>query len=1114
MPLKSSGEIAVNQDAHGIQPAEYVVQMSRAGQPFDALQLDNDHRLLVAMYDVELGYGSKVGQARMVFWDADTVELPEASGSDINNRIWTPRNGDRVRVWYDAAPVGTSRQLQVCFQGNIVSVNQSTNEQGRQYVVTARSEVARLDEYHVTFSCNEDPRVMSGNGNFFGANGEVVASRLKTLAEILRDILSYQDAWGTTEFFAYEDVYWPNEAGVSMEFSPRLGMATPMNVSFRGATKGEAIERLLQSVGNFTFHYDPNADPGDPSYGRLVIVELNLSCNRCGDLWDISFPEPISQSLTANYAYEHDIKEDSTEWSSVQSANVCRITGARINFYTGSYLVPDRVRSSPTTLDENCVPYENDTVVSQKQRAIGHDGAFYRFRTNMGKLNDARQILRYPVGIPLFPDWNPHEDYLPVATSCDRVQVPAEGFVDSTGTPIQGPDGDPLAPKHYADQIEFLGMTNGYECAAGQRDPERTNNLRSYQAWGINGLCRGCHGSGYVQKVYSGPVNEPVIQLVPSPSGLVVRHQLVVTNYIFDPARFGEDASDPLYNPGVTPYIPATEGDYAEPWKHLCPVCRGVGHQPAYKIRNIQRDLVQGRALYNANPLKSDKVTPYSDEIPIDTQWSALEIEGYHGAQDRIAMNEGPQVQLEAAIVGNTQPLPTWSYRNSPFAPVFNSSGGLVEPGLDAAPGEGGIPTDQKIKFFGHPLDFQNLKKRLIGMVGISPDSEDAKILKPIGKALVTEAPFTKILPQPPVSPNINLTLGKVQFPQPVFIPCRHEFSAGKRTSDGKWLLKRNGLLSDTPAAGGYETQTREGQWMGYWRPARAWLQCFYNRVGYFHRFDTPPVTVWANDPEGVLSEYLAKPMIIDGRYTLEVVKVNPDDWSDSATEVGNYDRVRQRTFEDNSMQLEVTPDDLEAVPLPVPNGVSIDMLDDDNFEELKRTYFDLDFPRATMFKYMAFSPSELPMNGYVNIPGVKENGNLLPRFFSWRLQDDRLRMLVRAIRTLEATNNLQVIGRLNIRGRRQNMEWGLGWVDYPDRGRAAVVRVTLDFREGFIQQLELSRQEARYGEIPPDERGKIDAALADLNDLRRDNDKARRNFYFIPTLGSSGSTHSNLPQL
>jgi hypothetical protein len=101
-------------------------------------------------------------------------------------------------------------------------------------------------------------------------------------------------------------------------------------------------------------------------------------------------------------------------------------------------------------------------------------------------------------------------------------------------------------------------------------------------------------------------------------------------------------------------------------------------------------------------------------------------------------------------------------------------------------------------------------------------------------------------------------------------------------------------------------------------------------------------------------------------------------------------------------------------------------------------------------------------------------------------MRDDRPRLLQLGIKKLEAANNLHVSGSMTLVGMANPLTSGLGWVDYPDRARAAVKRLTYDFTRGYKAVLELTRERARMGELPPDDETLQNQILKDLTEMKR----------------------------
>ncbi len=108
-------------------------------------------------------------------------------------------------------------------------------------------------------------------------------------------------------------------------------------------------------------------------------------------------------------------------------------------------------------------------------------------------------------------------------------------------------------------------------------------------------------------------------------------------------------------------------------------------------------------------------------------------------------------------------------------------------------------------------------------------------------------------------------------------------------------------------------------------------------------------------------------------------------------------------------------------------------------------------------------------------------------------------------------TNKLLVQGVLNVVGVVNDLKdngtgaIGLGWVDYPDRGKALVKKICYNFQEGMTAELELTREEFHYGEVP--------LKYADMqNDIHKDLLKYKR--LFASKTFTAGNDGSSIPAL
>lgn len=1072
--LKTPNQLLLTPDSSGIQPHGYKVEFADDGQ-------ENWTQRVVQLQQVDFGYGSDPFTAQMLMWDPATIEAPNIVGNRRSEVMATPVNGERVRIWHYDWGI---RDYTLAFKGSVKSVHDRKTETGLQYVVTAISEVVRLDESHVTFTANlyNDPINPSP---FFNGNGYLVGTVLRTVKELVDQVLIFPDAWGRPQHFTPEMVDWRG-----LDTDHRLGLFKPSNLVFNDTGKGQAIQTIIESAGNFTFLYVPGVDQNPD---RLVIVELNLACNRCGPQWNIPFVSVDRQNpaYIAPYASDHRIMSDNTEWSSKMTANVVRMTSGQIRFYSGHYYLPERLDpwaaatigpddAGDTAADtRNMVIQGNDTFGSMDKRSYNSERTWYRFSGPNAQAVDLRKLRQFVTGLPLFPDWNVHEDYVPDLVRISNVMLNGDNAVNPNGfTATNNAD---VLYANYIGAVEWNMQLLGDSIAHKSAKVGRAAHLRQWQAYWCPQDCPACAGTGSVKKVYTNTDNEPAFtfyacgpagERIINISNFTLQQTEVivarVNNYIFDPKKFGE--RDPLTNQiwaptGLEAWEHTDAQPYPIPWKNLCPYCRGVGKKPEYKIRNIRPDLFSGR-----NPQVAVSGTDTPGETPLDPDQTTIGPESWEQAQSRIMFNQQAFVQVEQPW--ETE-LPEWTFRNKRWE-VLTKLTDDENKNRDL-----NTEADSRRFKFPHPLQFKTVKRLLAMKYGVT--GVDAQLAP---DDWYSYAPYTTVNNiEDTVSYNIDYSMGRVQFGEPQFIPCVKQFQVYQYDGQKKThLVERTGML----ALGARVQITNDPhRWHGYFRPARVWMSFFYVRDHYYDTGSTNPLNAapikttfcdFEND-DGQLETYAFRAMILDGRYAVEVQKVT----ADAEQEMVSSLRVVQACYNDDAVPIETSENDFWKMSVPPDPSL------DEPALEAKKKELDLDFPRGKFYKLMMTTAGEKLRE----TDGVSEqdfrNSVFRPKIFTWRMRDGRPRLMQLAIRRLEQGNNLTVSGQLVLNGVSNDLTQGLGFVDYPDKGRAAVKRLTYDYNNGFECTLELARERARIGELPPTEKQILNQVIKDVMTLKRE---------------------------
>jgi hypothetical protein len=589
-----------------------------------------------------------------------------------------------------------------------------------------------------------------------------------------------------------------------------------------------------------------------------------------------------------------------------------------------------------------------------------------------------------------------------------------------------------------------------------------------------------------------------------------------VTNYLMKPSYFGmipklpyvlPDGTnvaagnpfglEPFYNDDGSikfpndPWTQSTQG-YPLPWKNLCPFCRGVGMWPQFKIRDINPDLFAG------HNLKVNQ-TSARGEVPMDPDQTATGPETWEQANMRIALHEDAMFQVETAVTNAKYVLPQYQYRNLPYTDPPGTAAGpssaLANLAFTAVTNINGTQVTQPVKRwpFPHPLTFNTLRKLMPGATAgqktLAQQKGWDKIVPDSWKCYV---PTTTVQMGSPVEAQLDHKMGRVIFSEALFIPCYKDFSAIQVLgADQKAKLLNNGLLSTATPARGFRTADERGLPTGYWRPARVWLTFCYNRERYFHDGVAKPdgtaigsIQFNYTNADGIQGQYEARALILDGRYAMEVRKVNPENNSQNV-ELGFANRTIQAIHEDSNdwTRIEVFEDDYWKMPCP-PQPESTQAFT--AYVAAKTTTYHNLFPQGMILKWERTTPGEALVEAAGWTDADHFGSFMRPKLFTWYLRDQRPRLLELAVRRLEIVNDVQVSGTLEIVGPVPQTTTGLGWVDYPDRGRAAVKRLTYNFEDGYVNELELHREETRLGEVPPAERDRQNRVVKSLTALSR----------------------------
>lgn len=263
------------------------------------------------------------------------------------------------------------------------------------------------------------------------------------------------------------------------------------------------------------------------------------------------------------------------------------------------------------------------------------------------------------------------------------------------------------------------------------------------------------------------------------------------------------------------------------------------------------------------------------------------------------------------------------------------------------------------------------------------------------------------------------------------------------------------------------------GQNVGsYWRPARAWITCYFKRDRYEHFYKTEKTINRKLKGAGETDRdsYKVCPRIEDNRYCAEIMKSS----SENSSEVVEFKLrpIAKGIFCDD-IKWQVHPWDFEKIIVPsaddnqdfiVPTDYS-DMWKEGGVYDscVSKGYY---FPCGKILKFEKLREIEVRTlaNNNKDISGLLKSDNM-GKVITWAHKDDRMKLFEKACAELERRNNVQISGTVTVRGEIPTFDGGFGWVKLYDGMKACVVKVELSFGNSFLMNLEVGTEELRVGQ-------------------------------------------------
>lgn len=900
-----------------------------------------------------------------------------------------------------------SSTSKIIFKGYIGSITRNFSQNGVSYTVEARDVKSRLTYQTIK-------KVYNGNYKngllpaYLDETNLYTDERL-TVSQILRDILYYSKKsysnGGRYDFtgFEYSDFDFQNDSYL-MEF-------VPPTLSFDNITILEAIYRLINSAGCYRIVYDYETN-------KFYFPRLDEKCRKCGEEIQLHYGGEGESFDDVN------VVSDNTHRKIYDVVNVIKAYTAPIEWYSGHFHIE---RGEYPQYSGTGFP----TVVSNSGykklyfSCRNWDGYPYYFGINSVPIGNSSGTIPYVVvGAPLYPAWYPGSGYGPFQRHYDTY------FEDISGN-THGPKCDLVLNYGVTENdVRFIKDRNFLDTVS--RDRLQNAIGMSYIAYVPYGVCPACNGSGAVASGWSSrpdlfgqtrdfngnPINQSFL------SGLSP------FNYGFT-ASTNKDGID-RFTGGLNE--PTT---HPVPWRNMCPVCRGTGVEPWFRMGTILTSLI------DVSPEQTKLGDLYyqelSNSVPLDKTYSQ--------AATDMSYKYSPVVHVETAV----DYYKAYEYKDSLSSAelIEHPLNGYCQISAQSANIPGGLNTSARVIPNGSDGTNRPYKKR---------------------EHYIHALRYTQVVEADGFS--IDQDRSMVIFNNSQFIPC-----SAPMANPSEGFFKDGARYAAYDQSSGcfkYNFKGENdgvGQYVGsFWRPSRAWITCYFKmdrleeNLGYNYGFSRT-----VSGTGGYTDSYEAAARIEDGRYCVEIFKTSGDNST-------NEYRVRPISagisFDD--LKWQVHPWDYYKRKFPTSN-ITVPNTHGNIWSKNYRRSMNAgySFPCGKIMKHEPLRDSEImaAANSGASADDVLK-GDIFGKVISWCHQDDREKLFEKACEELERRNNIQVSGTITIKGDVPDFTGGFGWVYLPNantpvntrRIKACVVKMTLNFGTDFTMDLEVGTEELRVG--------------------------------------------------
>lgn len=983
-----------------------------------------------------------------------------------NNSYIIPKIGDAIVVYmYNDTREDMYNNFDsnngwvIIFKGYVSSVNKNIGQDGMKYTIGCEDIKVRLRDncirkvYNNSFKISSIPNLSEKQDVI---ENPYTTQKMK-IKDIVEDIFEYSKRIalnaGSYEkrmvLFDYNSIDWNG--------NDDLKDFIPQSLSFDNTTIFEAIYRTINSYGNYRIVLDYSDQ-------KLYICKLSYGAKKCGSKLKLVYADPNNNSEW----YNVNVVGDNTWRRTRDTCDILRCYTGPIEWYSGHFYI----RSSYTYNSDgkmtgssrsNYTPgwdkfHDNRFVIRNKN----FDGYDYIF--GLGALPGFSDDLKRGtliVGAPLYPSWNIYQGYGPRKRNFSGIAKYAYNNYADSRDPLKSPSVSYEEGSYQAN----LGATDNdlkgfvdpdFRSVMGSNTSDMASSY-SYEAWFPYGICPLCNGYGAVS--YDASNQFDLFGKSRKMSGVSTG----VFGNISKPFQYNfvEKSVD-----GIKTLVPS---NHPIPWKNTCPMCRGTGMEPWFRMTSIANNLVD--------------VTPDLMKMGEDDNNDTIEEYKTNGYKNKTWSEIAREKSLRKDVIIHVEDV------MSGFCYDLSK--------LDS--------WDSKIE---HSLSssVSGYNNRQIFDTASQPRLRYVQGLYYTG---ISEAKGFQI----------DSDRGMVIFKEKKNIPCvRPQCGISTVRYNNREYLP---IIVDNSNGNEYVKYANKGTMLGtsqkaksYWRPARAWITCYFRRdmlkapLGgenssktrfscYFpgHREYTVKRVVPDEDDK----QYTISAGIEDNRYYIEIMnkhylsseyKVRPIvkgiTLNDFKWQICPYDlgRWNVSAFTDDGV--------VNKIELPNDYGNLWDKLY--KITKNRKGYM---YPTGSVHVMEQINDEEMKSAGYTKSQiETMQRSDFFGKVLRWVHKDDRVKLIEKGIAELERRNDVEVTGTISIKGGAPKFRNGFGYVNLSEERsgtdndssgdlKACVVKIELDFTKGCVANLEVSTEEMRIGQMKEEEKEyqrKIESQIANLN--------------------------------